>query len=168
MGEAIPTIQDIQRRVADAVFGRPLITNIHRGLLVEAIVAFSLEPEWRWCSEDYSPWDFERDDGTKLEVKQSAVRQSWTGGAGKPSACSFDIASRKGRWEGAAWIDAPGRNAHLYVLAHHPVFDDTADHRDPVQWLFYVLPAAWLPQTRQIALSNVRGLVDGCRFDDLK
>lgn len=71
-----PTVADIQRKVADAAFGRPLITNVMRGQVVEAIVACALEPECRWCAADYSSWDFDRADGVRLEIKQSAARQS--------------------------------------------------------------------------------------------
>lgn len=90
-----PTAADIQRKVADAAFGRPLITNVLRGQVVEAIVACALEPEWHWCAADYSSWDFDRADGFRVEIKQSAARQSWAT-SDKPSSCSFDIAERKG------------------------------------------------------------------------
>ncbi len=136
-------------------------------MVVEAIVASALEPEWRWCSEDYSSWDFERSDGTKLEVKQSSARQSWA--TDKPSACSFDIAHRAGRYEaGTQWIDAPGRNAQVYVFAYHPIFDETADHRDASQWEFYVLPTSQLPDTKQISLSSVQALAEANAFAGLR
>lgn len=73
-------MNDLPSRVAqlasDATFNRPLITNIFRGSIAEAIVSLAL-PDWRWVSADYSPYDFEHPDGTKLEVKQSSLRQSW-------------------------------------------------------------------------------------------
>ena len=127
-----PSISAIKMKVADAAFGRPLITNVLRGHVVEAIVACALEPDWTWCSQDYASWDFEHPGGLRLEVKQSAARQSWAT-SDKPSACSFDIAERKGRWEGAVWIDEPGRAAHIYIFAHHPIAESEADHRDPEQ-----------------------------------
>jgi hypothetical protein len=164
-----PSAEDIQRKVAAAAFGRPLITNVHRGLVVEAIVAAALEPEWRWCSEDYSSWDFERRDGVKLEVKQSAARQSWAAADAKPSVCSFDIASRTGRWEnGVDWIAEPGRIAHLYVFAHHPVTDATADHREPAQWRFYVIATERLPNTRRLSLARLGELGTACTFEELR
>jgi hypothetical protein len=165
----VPSIADIERKAAQAAFARPLITNVHRGLLAEAIVASALEPDWRWCSEDYSSWDFENHEGIRLEVKQSAARQTWTPVNGKPSACSFDIAMRTGRWEnGIEWIEAPGRSAHLYVFAHHPVFDDTADHRNPEQWLFYVVATASLPNTKRVGLTTLRSMMESCSYAELR
>lgn len=161
-----PTVADIQRKVADAAFGRPLITNVMRGQVVEAIVACALEPEWRWCAADYSSWDFDRADGVRLEIKQSAARQSWAT-SDKPSAGSFDIAERKGRWEGATWIEAPGRAAHIYVFAHHPIADISADHRDPTQWQFYVTRTSELPVTRRLSLAQARQLSSTLEFVEL-
>jgi len=43
----------VQRRVAEAAFGHRLITDVLRGQFVEAIIAFTIEPEWQWCSVDY-------------------------------------------------------------------------------------------------------------------
>lgn len=142
-----PTATDIVQRAARAAFGAPLVTNVFRGTVVEAIVDAALAPEWVWCSQDYSSWDFEHRDGTRLEVKQSAARQSWTPSCtaihvGKPN---FDIAARQGRWEGPIWVGEPGRASHIYVFAHHPVADRNADHRDPLQWDFYVVGAGALP-----------------------
>lgn len=164
---SIPTISDIQRKVAEAAFGRPLVTNVMRGQVVEAIVACALEPEWTWCAEDYSSWDFERADGMRLEVKQSAARQTWAA-SDKPSACSFDIAMRKGRWEGSSWVDEVGRAAHIYIFAHHPVADRSADHRDPTQWQFYVVPTSQLPNTRRLSLNGVRSLATATSFAELE
>ena len=162
-----PAIADIPRKVSEAVFGRPLVTNVLRGQVVEAIVACALEPEWTWCAEDYSSWDFERADGLRLEVKQSAARQSWAT-SDKPSTCSFDIAVRKGRWEGSSWIDEVGRAAHIYILAHHPVADSTADHRDPGQWHFYVVPTRSLPNTKRLSLTTARRLASATSFAELR
>ena len=163
----LPSIAEITRRAAQAAFGKPLVVNVQRGLVAEAIVAAALEPDWRWCSEDYSSWDFEHRDGTRLEVKQSAARQSWS--TTRPSSCSFDIAPRTGRYEGGTrWIEEAGRNADIYILAHHPIFDGRPDHRDPGQWLFYVIPTRLLPPSRRIALGPVNRLVAHCGFTELK
>lgn len=124
-------VERIKAKAADAAFGRPLVNNVLRGLLVEAIVAEALGDEWTWCAAGYASWDFENADGVRLEVKQSAARQSWA--SAQPSVCSFDIAPRKGRWESGIWIAEPGRAASIYVFAHHPLNGDDADHRDPAQ-----------------------------------
>lgn len=145
-------------KVADAAFGRPLVTNVLRAQLVEAMIALVLEPEWHWCGADYAPCDFERADGLRLEVKQSAARQSWS--TDKPSKAIFDVAARTGRNEVQGWVEEYGRAAHLYVFAHHPRFDDTADHRDPAQWLFYVVPTTALPDVKQIALGPIKTMAE--------
>lgn len=151
-------IIDIQKRSSQAAFGQPLINNVLRGLVVEAIVASALEPDWSWCAADYASWDFERADGLRLEVKQSAARQSWP--TAKPARASFDIAARKMRWENQCWVKEPGRAAQIYIFAHHPLFDDRVDHRDPNQWDFYVIASAALPGTKRLSLASARKLSD--------
>jgi len=153
---------EVVAKVTDAAFGRPLVTNVLRAQLVEAMVALVLEPQWNWCSADYAPCDFERSDGLRLEVKQSAARQSWS--TDTPSKAIFDVAARNGRNEPDGWVEEYGRAAQLYVFAHHPLFDDTADHRDPAQWLFYVVPTTKLPDVRQIALGSIKERAEAVRI----
>lgn len=162
------TREQVVARAAEAAFGRPLVTNILRAMLVEAMVAAALEPDWAWCSADYASWDFQHRSGVRLEVKQSAAWQSWSTETSKPSKCSFDIASRTGRWiDGATWVPEPGRNADIYLLAHHPITGSEADHRDPRQWRFYLVPAARLPTSKTISLSGVQALSTGSTYSDL-
>ncbi len=157
---------EVVEKVSQAASGKPLITNILRGHVAEAIIALALEPEWAWCSADYAGWDFERSDGLRLEVKQSAVRQSW--GTDKPSKPSFDVAARTGYWEGGTrWIEKPGRAAHLYILAHHGIYDDSADHRDPFQWEFFVIPSGSLPDVKRISLGTVRSIATAVPISEL-
>lgn len=147
-------IGDVIAKVSQAAFGNPLVTNVLRGQVAEAIIALALEPEWNWCSADYSGWDFERADGLRLEVKQSAAMQSWS--TGRPSKAIFDVAGRTGHWEsGTQWIAQVGRPAHIYVFAHHGIYADHADHRDPSQWQFYVVATSDLPDLKQAALSTI-------------
>lgn len=145
--------------VADAtqaIFGKPLVTNVYRSVLTEAIVARAL-PDWRWVSEDYGSYDFAHPSGLRLEVKQSALRQSWVSiSAPKPS---WDIKARTGYWSaGNVWVASPGRNADIYVLGLHDVLDDTADHRDPEQWKFFVIPTQKLPATQRLSMRGAQAL----------
>ncbi len=150
-------IGDVIARVSQVAFGKPLVTNVLRGHVAEAIVALALEPEWRLCGGDYAGWDFERADGLRLEVKQSAAMQSWS--TNKPSKPIFDVAARTGHWQaGTQWIAEAGRPAHLYVFAHHGIYADHADHRDPAQWEFYVVDTRDLPDIKQAALSTISRL----------
>ncbi len=153
-----PTADDIRVSASQAASGSPIIQNNLRALVVEAIVDAALRPSWRWCSVDWAGWDFEHETGIKLEVKQSAVRQTWAAPKSK-LVPRFDIRERTGYWEdGATWIAQPGRNAQIYVFAHHPFVDETADHRDPLQWRFYVIRASVLPVARTIGLPGVNKL----------
>lgn len=159
---------EIVRAATHAAFGKPLVVNVLRSMLVEAMVATALPKPWTWCSTEYASCDFIHADGTRLEVKQSAARQSWSKQPGRVSRCSFDIAARTGFWsEGDTWIARPGRNAEIYVFAHHPVVDDTADHRRPDQWEFYTVPVTALPAAKTISLSGVRLLATVTSFQDL-
>lgn len=161
-------VADVFARVSDAAFGRPLVTNVLRGHVVEAIVALALEPDWRWCAADYAPWDFERGDGARLEVKQSAYLQTWASNPGSKVRPSFDVRERTGRWEGATWIEDAGRSAHVYLFCYHDRWDATADHRDPNQWAFFAVPASLLPPVKRIGIEAVRRLAVPCAFADLR
>lgn len=155
-------------RATNAAFGRPLVTNVHRSMLVEAMIAEVLEPEWTWCAADYASYDFRHLDGTRLEVKQSAALQTWNADTGRPSKSSFDIAPRTGEYvDGIAWKDGVARNADIYVFAHHPLTDETADHREPDQWLFFVVPEGALPTQRSIVLSGIANMAEPVRLSDL-
>jgi hypothetical protein len=161
----------VRDRLFDALLGRPLVSNAFRGTLVEAIIAEALEPEWRWCADGWGSFDFEGPDGMRLEVKQSAARQGWHEDSSKPCLARFDIAERTGFWDDKSkWVDAPGRAAAIYIFAHHPVFDVAkADHRDPLQWDFYVVRASALPARKTIGLSGLLALpnIRRANFDSL-
>jgi hypothetical protein len=99
-------------------------------------------------------------------VKRSAARQTWTAPK-KPSPPIFDIRERTGYYEGGARISRTGRLAHIYVFAYHPILDDSADHRDPSQWQFYVVPTSQLPTTKRIGLNGVGSLTDAISWSQL-
>jgi hypothetical protein len=160
-------VAEVVAKVCDAAFGRPLVTNVLRGQVVEAMIALALEPEWTWCSADYASWDFERADGVRLEVKQSAFRQSWEPSPNVKVSPGFDVKPRQGRWEGSVFVAEPGRAAHMYVLAYHERRDDSADHRDPRQWEFFVIRSEDIPLVARIGLGSVRRLAGGVPFDRL-
>ncbi|MCC6926792.1 hypothetical protein [Novosphingobium sp.] len=156
-------------RLLKALVGKPMVSNAFRGTLVEAMLAGVLEPEWRWQADGWGSFDFEGPGGVGLEIKQSAARQDWHDSTARPNRGRFDIAARSGRWEGASWIQAPGRAAAIYVFAWHPMFDPAkADHRNPRQWQFHIVSAADLPDQKSIALSGVQALAQPCDIDGLK
>jgi len=138
----------------DVLFGQPLVTNVYRGLLVEAIIAQALQPRWTWVSRDWSPHDFENADGVRLEVKQTAATQTWAAKPGAIPKPSFDIALRKRVWceQQMAWAQGATR-PEIYVFAYHSEIDrNIADHREPGQWLFYPVRENELPKTKRINL----------------
>ena len=156
---APPTADDIRARVSVAAFGGPLISNIYRGLVAEIIVGAALGSEWQLCSGDWRGWDFEHLTGLLLEVKQSAARQTWTG-TRKATVPIFDIRARTGYFEGSDWVADPRRFAHIYVFAHHPIMDASADHCEPSQWRFHVVATDRLPAGKTISLVKVALLSD--------
>lgn len=151
-----------------AIYGQPLVNNVHRATLAEAIIAAALDEPWRWCSGDWALCDFDHPDGTRLEVKQSSAKQTWHKEGEVSAKPSFDIASRKMAWDGRGWMPSAGRNADIYVFAFHPVVDASADHREPRQWEFYVVPTSALPATKKIALTALRRLATPVPYEHLR
>lgn len=160
----VTTVDDIVRKASEVTFDRPLVTNVFRAVIAEAIVAAAL-PDWNWCSGDYASCDFRHRDSTRLEVKQSAARQTWY--AERASRPSWDIRPRTGYWGRNGWISKKGRYAHIYVFAHHPVRTKRADHRDPRQWVFYVVETSNLPDAKSLSEAAAASLADPITFDRL-
>jgi hypothetical protein len=128
--QPIPTVDEIRAKLCAAAFGDRLISNIYRGLVAEIIVGAAIGSDWKICSGDWRGWDFEHPCGLRLEVKQSAARQTWTG-TRKATVPIFDIRVRTGYFDGADWVPDLRRFAHIYVFAHHPIMDESADHSRP-------------------------------------
>ena len=146
--------EELIQRLTKLAFGNRLISNMYRGLVAETVVASALSNYWHHCSADWNGWDFVHENGCRLEVKQSAVLQSWSNG--KQSACQFSIAPTQGYWVGDKKTVSPGRQSAIYVFAHHGVSDLTqADHCEPLQWKFYVVPAFLLPAQKLLSLAAV-------------
>ena len=163
---------ELQVRILDSVFERfdkPLIQNNLRGLYVEHMVALLLGSGWNMVSADWAPWDVEHMDGIRLEVKQSAAKQTWTSEDLKPQRNPrFSIRAPKGSYEGKDWIVSSGRLADMYVFAWHATADQSADHRNPEQWMFYVVKSEALPNQGTIGLSSVKGIAAPLRSDELR
>ncbi len=149
-------------QLASRLFDRPVIQNQYRSAYIEAMIEPYLAPAgWRYTGDDWGGWDFERDDGARLELKQSAAEQTWSGPRKLRTRGSFDIAPRTGYfYEGGTKYSATaGRAAHAYVFAWNGSFGEATDHRDPSQWEFYVVPARQLPDGQKtIALSKIKRL----------
>jgi hypothetical protein len=156
-----PTVDEVRTKACDVSYGKRLVENGYRGLVAEIIVGAALGSEWRLCSGDWGGWDLEHvTDRCRLEVKQSAARQTWVAPK-KSRPPRFGIPERTGYYEdGVKWTALPqrGRPAHIYVFAYHPIRDDSADHRDASQWQFHVVAADRLPASQSIGLAKVISL----------
>ena len=92
-------------RLTDRLFGAPLLRNSIRGELVEEMVAVALEPEWALCAGDWGACDLMQVGGPlRIQVKQSAARQSWHADDSPLPRPRFSIALKTGRYEGAVLI----------------------------------------------------------------
>ena len=156
-------------------YERPIMSNVDRAGFVECMVRTLLGTEWElmWVlGDDWASWDIEHSlSRARIEIKQSAARQSWhpqnvsTGGAPR-----FDIGPRR-RYSPTKrrWIGKPTRAAHVYIFCWHPeVRREVADHRDPGQWEFIVVPTERLPTgQKKIGLQRVRELGESVRAESL-
>ncbi len=156
--------------VVKAHYQKRLINNTHRADYVEAMIALALGESWCLVSRywDWAPWDLERDDGIRLEIKQSAATQSWSPDAIQTARGKFDIAQRDGYWDyESRWHTGKARYADIYVFAWHPESNPHADHRNPGQWRFFVVPEYKLPIQKSISLNPLKKLAPETSYDDL-
>jgi hypothetical protein len=101
-------------------------------------------------------WDLiHRTLGLKIQVKQTARPQTW---GLSPTTNRYAVKPIKGFYKGLAWnaLTEPQRLAEIYVFAHHPKVDETADHWNVRQWQFHGLAETTLPPGRQsISIQDV-------------
>lgn len=147
------TAQSIKSRFFREAFDKPLLDNTMRGLWCEFMIAEALGPECRAVGFGWHPWDLQigPDSGTlperiRIQVKNSAALQSWNATSGKLSRSSYNIGwRRRPAYFDRDFPDVPceetGFLCDLFILCHHPAQAvETADHRAPEQWQFYLLP----------------------------
>jgi hypothetical protein len=156
-------------RLTYRLCGAPLLRNSIRGELVEEMVGQALEPEWELCADDWGACDLMQVDGPlRIQVKQSAARQSWHADGSPRPRPRFSIAYKTGRYDGLTWIAEHSRNAELFIFGWHWIADATADHREPAQWLFYVVPETALPAQASLSLAALARLADPVDYDTLR
>jgi len=161
-----PSSRDVFHDIV-RTYNERVMTNIRRADYVEAIVAVALRDAGWFRKTPWDSWDFQhRDSGHRVEVKHAAARQTW--GERTAGQARFDIAPRTGYWdESDTWHDVPGRHAHVYIFAWHPDSEASADQREPMSWLFYVISEHALPRQKSIGLNQVKRLVDPSLADRL-
>lgn len=160
------TLQEQALETVSERYNRRVMNNIHRAEYLECLVAALLGPDWilPWkTGYDWAPWDLEHiSSGTRIEIKQSAAYQPWhSDDHVQRNSPRYDISPRKGYWtRDSQWIDNPGRPAHIYIFAWHPVTDrELVDHRMPEQWIFHAAPSGILPARQgSISLSALERL----------
>lgn len=150
----VPSVSAIRRRVVDEFLAARLLDNNLRGYWCEAMVAEAIGPACKIVSGGWHAWDLQigPDAGVfprrlRIQVKNSTRLQSWNVATGKPSETIFQLTWRRRPYYFAR--DFPGVPCEetgfmcdLFILCHHPVeIGSDADHRDPEQWEFYLLPA---------------------------
>ena len=157
--------EHIVRSLEQSVY-QNLINNAERGAYVEHMIFLALKGKgwgltWPWAS-----WDLQHPDDARIEVKQSAARQTWhkrppaSGepppepsrgrfGINKPS-CYYYL-------ENGKYVKTKlQRHADLYVFAWHPETDlNQADHRRPDQWNFFVIPEECLPRPKDSKTDSI-------------
>jgi hypothetical protein len=140
-----------------SMFDVPNIQNSLRGLWVEAMLCEILGGGWKHTGSDWAAWDFERTDGLRVEVKQSARQQSW---GTSTSAPRFDITAAKGHYpDGKTYVanTSAARFANVYIFAWH----DGHDQRDVSEWQFYVVEASRLPDgQKSLGLGVIKKLTE--------
>jgi len=162
-------MNEIALRLAARLFDEPLIQNQYRSAFVEAMIEpYLVRHGWRYVGDNWAGWDFQHEFGTRLEIKQSAAWQTWdpfkqraSGLPPKSGPGGFDIAQRTGWFDaaGAVWTKEAGRPAHVYVFAWNGFFGEIADHRNPDQWEFFIVPTAALPLGKRLGLTQLRAIV---------
>lgn len=108
--------------------------------------------------------------GRLLSPGSEALARSADLGNVQSLGSEFRHQGAKRDWDnaGATWIAASARHAQIYVFAHHPVTDDSADHRDAGQWRFYVVATGALPPAKTIGLGKLRRLGEEVGWGDLR
>jgi hypothetical protein len=161
--------ETVRSRLSDRLFRGPILENRFRGLFVEELVGLALEPDWCYAGGDWAAYDFESCcKKWRLEVKQSAAKQSW---AGKPGLGGFSIREAVGLWSGNIWeaFEAPKRMADIYVFGWHGLTTSEADHTDSGQWDFFVVEATNLPPgQKSISLKAVSAIAAPIKLGRLK
>ena len=145
-------------RLVARLYGQPIIRNVLRGELVEQFVLDALGDDWL-AAGDWEAWDIQSADGQhRIQVKQSAARQSWSDVDCKASNARFSIKGSMAWTEAGGWAGEISRQATLYILAWHPFVDASADHRDPEQWEFYMISSSQLPEQKSLGLNAMKTL----------
>ena len=149
------------------LFDSALIQNNLRGLYMEHVVAEILGKDWSVVGQDWASWDLEHRDGTRIEVKQSAARQTWSAEQSPLHTARFSIRKPQLTYAGNVSTDCTDRPSKIFIFAWNGTADETADHRDKRQWQFFVLSREDLPDQKSIGLSGLQQRTEPVAADRL-
>ncbi len=143
-----------------------LLDNTTRGFVAEYLVANALDSRdpYRFRTKTWSSWDLETDEGLKIEVKTTAICQTWHDETDAETVPMWSIAPISVYdWETKSYSEHKYRPADLYVFCLHAHRDlETLDATDLSQWEFYVLSTKVLdaerPNGKSIRLSSLKRL----------
>lgn len=163
----MPNAAEIVEAAARAAFGSPIVSNIFRAPVAKAIVAAALEPTWRRAGATGSATAFERG-RYRLEVRQAAALRAGDEKPRREHEIGFDVRPRPERGEPKARAAREPWATTTFLFAFHGEGDpEFADHRDPEQWRFFLVPQEALPTRWRVTLPAVRRLAPELRFGDL-
>ena len=147
------TAETVKLRFFHEAFDRPLLDNTMRGLWCEFMVAEALGADCRAVGFGWHPWDLQIGPATsalpdriRIQLKNSALLQSWNAASGRLSKPLFNLTWRHRpsyfvRDFPSIPCEDEGFLCDLFILCFHgEARIDVADHRDPDQWQFYLLP----------------------------
>jgi len=147
------TADSVKARFFRDAFGTHLLDNTVRGLWCEFMIAEALGPECSAVGLGWHPWDLQigpdaasMPERIRIQIKNSAALQSWNVASGTRTKCSYSLTWRRPPAYFSAYFphtpcEDAGFLCDVFVLCHHPVEDpERADHRDPTQWRFFLVP----------------------------
>ena len=175
-----PLHDQVVQSLNERFYSQPLIDNVYRGDYVETLILFALGEGWKPVG-GWGSWDLEKGNGgVRLEVKQSAAKQPvqphYKQSDSPQSSPPFRIEPKTYYYtnstDAAVRVDLPKgervRPADIYIFAWHPETDSaTADHRQPEQWEFYVVPEHRLPDQKSISLNPLKNLAAAVTYAEL-
>ena len=156
--------EKIIKTLVNHLYNQKIMDNRERGSYAEAMVWQALSvtnPAWEWVAAGWHPWDFQKVDGSKrirIQLKQSAAKQLWTPSGKVVHAFSTQIKNKPSYFERdhpGEKIEERGRFCELFIFAWHGITNETCDHRDPAQWLFFVVPEICLGIKNIIRLNDL-------------
>ncbi|MDK3073170.1 hypothetical protein QO034_08625 [Sedimentitalea sp. JM2-8] len=129
-------IAQIQRRVQREFLSARIMDNNLRGYWCEAMLAEALGDQCAICSFGWAPWDLQigKSEDTfpsriRIQVKNSAARQTWHSESDAPSDCLFNLTYRKRphyfeRDNPGIPCETFGFMCDLFALCHHSEIDE--------------------------------------------